>query len=294
MKNFNEIYENVYREFNTPLEYARSKTVKRLTIFIFVIVAIGAILSVITKSFVFIYGTFIIVILYIAFSGNRKKYNKLFKEKVIKTFVKEYSTSLEYLPNKGIESFTYIKGEFEMPDKFFSEDLIIGTLEDGNKISMSEVKSEIETRDSDGNTDYSIAFHGLFAEIKLNKTILTNIKIRRDTFELIKQKNKVEMDSSEFEEKFNVYSADPIITMQLLTSDVMQMLLDFKKQNKFTPEITIKENYMYIRVCTGEVFEAKVFKKALDYDTLLKYYNIINFTLELTEKILKNIKETEI
>ena len=51
---------------------------------------------------------------------------------------------------------------------------------------------------------------------------------------------------------------------------------------------------MYIRVCTGEVFEAKVFKKALDYDTLLKYYNIINFTLELTEKILKNIKETEI
>lgn len=28
--------------------------------------------------------------------------------------------------------------------------------------------------------------------------------------------------------------------------------------------------------------------------TELKYYNVINFTLELTEKILKNIRKTEI
>ena len=40
--------------------------------------------------------------------------------------------------------------------------------------------------------------------------------------------------------------------------------------------------------------EGKVFKKALDFDTLLKYYNIINFTLELTENIIKNIKEIEL
>lgn len=294
MKNFNEIYENVYRESNTPLEQARNKATKGIMTFIFIITAIGVVLSVITKSFLFIYGTFIIIILYIAFSGNRKKYSKLFKEKVIRTFVKEYSSSLEYLPSKGIDELSYVKGEFERPDRFFSEDLITGTLEDGNRISMSEVESEIESRDSDGNVEYLTVFYGLFAEIKLNKTILANIKIRKNSLTLIKPKDKIEMDSSEFEKIFNVYGTEPIITMQLLTADVMQMLIDFKEQNKFTPEITIKENNMYIRFNTGEVFEANMLKKALDYDTLLKYYNIINFTLELTEKILKNIKETEI
>ena len=294
MKSFNEIYEKVYRESNTPLEQARNKATNGLMTFIFIVITIGVMLSVMIKSFLFTFLAFIIVLLYIAFSKNRRNYNKLFKEKVIKTFVKEYSSSLEYLSNKGISELSYINGEFEKPDRFFSEDLIIGTLEDGNKIAMAEVESEIESRDEEGNVEYTTIFYGLFAEIKLDKTILANIKIRKNTFELIKPKDKVEMDSSEFEKIFNVYGTNQIITMQLLTSDVMQMLIDFKEQNKFTLEITIKENNMYIRFDTGEVFEANMLKKALDYDTLLKYYNIINFTLELTEKILKNIKETEI
>lgn len=291
MKSFNEIYEKVYRESNTPLEDARNKATKGMLLIIFIIFMVGTISSVITKSFLLIFMALLIIALYIAFSRNRRNYTKLFKEKVIRTFVKEYSSTLEYLPSKGIDKLSYIKGEFERPDRFFSEDLITGTLEDGNRISMSEVISEIESRDSDGNVEYLTMFYGLFAEIKLNKTVLANIKIRKNTLTLIKPKDKIEMDSSEFEKVFNVYGTNPIITMQLLTADVMQMLIDFKEQNRFTPEITIKENNMYIRFNTGEVFEANMLKKALDYDTLLKYYNIINFTLELTEKILKNIKE---
>lgn len=291
MKSFNEIYEKVYRESNTPLEDARNKATKGMLLIIFIIFMVGTISSVITKSFLLIFMALLIIALYIAFSRNRRNYTKLFKEKVIRTFVKEYSSTLEYLPSKGIGKLSYIKGEFERPDRFFSEDLITGTLEDGNRISMSEVISEIESRDSDGNVEYLTIFYGLFAEIKLNKTVLANIKIRKNSFTLIKPKDKIEMDSSEFEKVFNVYGTNPIITMQLLTADVMQMLIDFKEQNRFTPEITINENNMYIRFNTGEVFEANMLKKALDYDTLLKYYNIINFTLELTEKILKNIKE---
>ena len=294
MKSFNEIYEKVYKESNTTLEQARNKATNGMLLIIFIILMVGTISSVITKSFLLIFMALLIIALYIAFSRNRRNYTKLFKEKVIRTFVKEYSSTLEYLPSKGIGKLSYIKGEFERPDRFFSEDLITGTLEDGNRISMSEVISEIESRDSDGNVEYLTMFYGLFAEIKLNKTVLANIKIRKNTLTLIKPKDKIEMDSSEFEKVFNVYGTNPIITMQLLTADVMQMLIDFKEQNRFTPEITIKENNMYIRFNTGEVFEANMLKKALDYDTLLKYYNIINFTLELTEKILKNIKETEI
>ena len=203
MKSFNEIYEKVYKESNTTLEQARNKATNGMLLIIFIILMVGTISSVITKSFLLIFMALLIIALYIAFSRNRRNYTKLFKEKVISTFVKEYSSRLEYLPSKGIDKLSYIKGEFERPDRFFSEDLITGTLEDGNRISMSEVISEIESRDSDGNVEYLTMFYGLFAEIKLNNTVLANIKIRKNTLTLIKPKDKIEMDSSEFEKVFN-------------------------------------------------------------------------------------------
>ena len=48
---------------------------------------------------------------------------------------------------------------------------------------------------------------------------------------------------------------------------------------------------MYIRFATGDLFEATILKSSVDYDVLKKYYDTINFTLNITEKFLKNIKK---
>ena len=159
---------------------------------------------------------------------------------------------------------------------------------------MAEVHTQDRSTDSEGHTTYTTLFHGLYAEIQLNKIVETNLKIRKNAITIFKNKEKIEMDSAEFEKKYNVYATDKIIAMQLLTADVMQMLLDFKETNKILPEITLKQNYLYIRFETGNVFEANIMKKSLNYETLKKYYDIINFTLKLTESFIKNIKETEL
>ena len=104
----------------------------------------------------------------------------------------------------------------------------------------------------------------------------------------------MELDSGEFEKLYDVYSTDKIMAMQLLTSDIMQMFIDFKEKYKITPELTLKENKLYIRFQTGNMFEAILTKKALDYTTLLKYYDTIKFTLNITKEFIKNVKETEI
>ena len=106
-------------------------------------------------------------------------------------------------------------------------------------------------------------------------------------------KEKIELDSSEFEKLYDVYSSNKIIAMQILTSDIMQMLIDFKNKNQITPELTLKKDKLYIRFTTGNQFEGSIFKKSMDYKVLKKYYDIINFTLSITEKFLKNISETE-
>lgn len=224
-----------------------------------------------------------------------KEYNFSFKENVINNFVKAYSEKLSYNQNKGIRAMLYNEGEFERFDRFSSEDAIWGTLQDYYNINMAEVKTEKREVDEDGHVTYSTIFHGLFAQVEFDKFISGKIKLRKNSIiKNVLSGNRLEMDSSDFEKLYDVYTSEGIITMQIFTADIMQMFLDFKENNKMVPELTIKGNKLYIRFNTGDIFEAKVFKSSLDYSTLQKYFNTINFTLDITEKILKNIKETEI
>jgi hypothetical protein len=160
---------------------------------------------------------------------------------------------------------------------------------------MAEVHTERRDVDEEGRVSYTTLFHGLFAQVEFDKFISGKTNLRRNSvIKLFSSNSRLTMDSGEFEKIYDVYSTDKIITMQIFTADIMQMFIDFKDQNEFVPELTIKGNKLYIRFNTGNMFEANILKSALDYSTLQRYFNTINFTLELTEKIVKNIKETEI
>ena len=104
----------------------------------------------------------------------------------------------------------------------------------------------------------------------------------------------VGVDSAEFEDIFTVYSSNSIIAMQLLTADMIQLLIDFKKQNNILPELTLKKNALYIRFHTGNMFEAPLLKNSLDYDIIKKYYDTLDFIVKLTEKFTENINKTEL
>lgn len=294
MKNFNDIYEKIYKDSFLQLENARKQLNNEAFVVFFVASIIGLILSINTKNIFFIFIALPILVIFFIFSSKNRKYKGLYKEKIIKVFVKEYSPTLEFFPDSGISSGAYYDAEFESFDRYHTEDLITGTLENGCKINMAEFKTQTKSEDEDGHVTYYTIFHGLFAVIELDRYIPEKIKIRKNEISLFNSKEKVEMDSSEFEKIFNVYAIDKIKAMQLLTSDVMEMFINFKEESKIVPEITIKNNNLFIRFATGDIFEASILKKSLDFDTLLKYYKIINFTLDLTEKIIKNIKEADL
>ena len=299
MKSFNEIYQSLYKECNETLEEARKQAkIYKMSMALTVLLIILAMMNIVNQSWIM---TVICVCFISAIWGYCFKkmtninYEKMFKEQVITRFVKEYSEELDFFPASGVPYTVYSEAEFERFDKYYSEDEIKGTISKEHNILMSEVKTMEEVKDQDGNTQYKTIFHGLFAKIDLEKIIYFNLKIRKDAIiEITNSQDKMNMDSTEFEKIFTVYATNKIMAMQILTADVMQMLIDFKNKNHITPEITIKCDKLYIRFNTGSVFEGKVFKKALDFDTLLKYYNIINFTLELTENIIKNIQEIEL
>ena len=308
MKDFNEVYNEVYAKCVEPMEEMRKKARNHNIMVMVISFAIGMVLTLIIK--ISLVGLSIFVgIFIIAFSKKNGEYKAFFKENVIKEFVKAYSDKLDFIPRQGISSTVYSEGEFEGYDIYHSEDFITGTLQNGNHIDMAEVHTQNESTDSDGDTTYTTVFHGLFAKISFDKFVDTNLEIRRNAFisfgKKVKRngfgknsektiKERIEMDSGEFEKKFDVYSSNKIIAMQLLTADIMQMLLDFKEEKKITPEITLKGNNLYIRFATGAMFEASFMHHSLKESTMKYYYDVINFTLDITEKFLKNIEETEL
>lgn len=294
MKNFNSIYEKIYKEYAVPLEEMRQTITKdRVKAFVIAALVCGG-LSLIAQSLFYLVFVIPIMIVHEVMSKNVDQYEKFFKQNVVQTFVKEYSDTLEYIPNQGMSRITYDQGEFEGYDRYYTEDLIRGVLEDKYKVTMAEVHTRDESEDEDGNTTTTTVFFGLVAKVELNKMVNVNIKIRKDKLKIFDKKTRIQMDSGEFEKNFDVYSTDKIIAMQILTADVMQMLLDFKEKNKLRPELTLKGDSLYIRFDTGDLFEAQIMQNSLDYNTLKKYYDAINFTLDIVKEFVKNIEESEV
>ena len=300
MNAFNEIYQDLYKkcgmEFN---EKKKKDTFDRIAFIVIIIIMI--LICIKTKNYYMITITGIFTFLgpiYMVF--NYMDYKVLYKEKIIKTFVEGYSKDLNYYPQGGISPVVYNKAKFDgRYDKYHSEDLIEGKIMDECKVSMSEVHTQKreQTTDSDGHThtSYTTLFHGLFAFIEMNSLNSVEFMIKSNAFlsDKFGGKNKLNMDSGEFEKIFDVTTLDKISTLRILTADVMQMLIDFKNKNKVTPEIVLNSKGLFIRFELGNVFEPKLIKSDIDYDSLKKTYDIITFTLDLAKVFSKNILEFE-
>ena len=296
MKNFNDIYEEIYNSSGKDLSKLKKRNFIR-NVLLFIIVIIFGIIGIIT-NYAPIFLIFVITLLITMFILIRQfvLYKSQYKEKIIKKFVKEYSENLEYYPKKGILPIEYNAAGFEKYyNCYHSEDLIEGKILDDCKIKMAEVHIQQESKsiDSEGHTTttYINLFRGLFAKIDLNNFSNLNFKIVKN--ELFKGKKRLEMDSGEFEKIYDVITDDKIGTLRIITSDVMQELIEFKDRSKVVPEIALINNVLYIRFAVGNVFEPNMFKDDMDFDNLKKNYDMINFIFKLTEDISRHILEFE-
>lgn len=296
MKEFNQIYQEIYQNVNKELK--KVKYEKLVVQLIFVALIIGCIAL---MNFNRLFGFLAIAVciwLVCSILEQVTKYKKVYKNKVIKEFIKNYSEDLHYYPEQGMNASVYNQSGFEASyDRYVSDDFIAGTISEDYKVQMAEVHTQKEeiTEDSEGRsrTCYVTLFHGIFLEVELPKSIKFEIRISQNTFlsDVFKEKNKLDMDSGTFEKIYDVKTNDRIQAMRILTADVMQMLIEFKEENKFVPEIIIKQNKIYVRYMTGTVFEPSIIGNDMNFEKLKKYYNIIRFTITLAAELTKNMIE---
>ena len=219
-------------------------------------------------------------------------YQKAYKEIVIKKLVKLINTNLTFNDNcdQRITS-VFEEAGFNIDDynDLRAEDSIEGYIDENIMIHACDFSAEYK-KDSKSIT----IFEGVFAYTKCTKNIESCIRIAPNALKLYNSKNSIKLDSDEFEKYFEVYSDNKLITLQLLTSDIMAALMDFHLKYNLDFELVLKKDTIYMRFFTGRMFEPRLYGKSTDKELLFTYYSILQFVTNVTKKVNKTLEDLEI
>ena len=317
MEDFEEIYNRLNNAEDSELYIAwkeankeRQKIKKILIIvcivvnFCFLIRSFKTIKSEISLINTLIFLAFINIIIFATFvtimnsTKKQKRLRSLYKNTVIKTIINNFYDNVEYFPNRQMPEHIYKQVNYEYYNRYKSDDYIKAQIDKKYNFEMAEILTEEEEThtNSKGETETRIIekFHGLFLKVEIDKSINSELKIVENG-KMFLNKNRLKMDSSEFEQYFDVQASNKIIGMQLLTADIMEELVNFERETKIKYDIYIKNNEIYLRFHTGSMFEMKNKKdEVINKDVTYKYFNILNFTYSVTKKIIEVINNVQI
>ena len=297
-ESFNEIYDKIVMSCSDRLKDVKSKNNK----FVLGVFIVLAVLNIIILCFSNIRGIislsvsssiFLVMFFYITGDGN---YKRIYKKCVIEELVKGYNNKFYYDPNTGITRIEYNMAHFdEKYDEYRAEDRIFGTLEIGDNFQLSEITTlqVTEIKDSSGRVQKNKkqTFRGMYGIIRLKKNPLLNIHIASDNFSKKYAKNRIEMDSSEFEKYYDCLTRDKIDTMRIFTSDLIEKYIEIVRDNKYGFELKIVDDMIFLRYKTNQVFEPPMFKTGLEKEFLKKNYKVIYYPLEIISATIKNMNE---
>lgn len=228
----------------------------------------------------------------------QNKNRNIYETVIIPTLVNGVEENLIY--NKKIENKAknvekrYLLSGFEEKkyDKFYCEDFVIGQL--NNEIPFEMVDIDVKRRMENQPDEYEEAFKGIFAVSQVNKDVCEEIKISPDKFKIFDSRNRMQIDSSLFEEKFDIYSTDRMAVARIFTVDLMEEMIEFYEKYKIDFEITIKKNIVFLRFFTGNMFEYKNLRMMANKRQLFLYYNVLKLVIDVTKGISSVINEMEI
>lgn len=291
---FKSMYQYVYENYAIEIEKDRKKLLIRIIIaIIFLIITSMLYIEIITKFNIKTRGSrkmlfYIFIPAFVYMGLIYKKYNARYQEKYKENIVKNFISILPYQFNyRNIEnnilqkyyddaSFTNIKY-----NKFISNDYLEG-LYNNISIQISDVTLEENV------------YKGVFSVSIINQILPEEVKIKTKKNINKYEKYNVEVDNNIFAKYFDVFSKSKVLTLEILTHDVMEEMVQYFETNKINFEIVMKENRIYIRYNIGDIFEGEVLRKSTNIKSLWIFYNMTRFTIELAIKINKILEEKEV
>lgn len=310
-RDFEEIYNDLYVEYSGLAK--RSDFIQRAKSIIYIILCIAILIICNIYFFVDNVEFSNILIMNVAFIllsfflfrklEMKNKYTSIYKNNIISSIVKGINSNLNYEPEKEMNKEIYLKSKFNSSfDNYHSEDYIYGILEDGTIIQISELYIEKEEYSIKDNTTKKInLFSGIYEYIKLPVQFNTAFLIQKNSIMDEAFSSRIEVDSAEFEKNFDCFDLyfegseedNKIKIMELLTSDIIEKILEFAKNNSIENRLTIKfiKDELFITIDGYNQFEIPKFKSFIDKETLKGYYDMIDYSIRLANLFTDKITE---
>lgn len=246
-------------------------------------------------TYIVIFGIVGLIVLFIfSIKANSfvKLYERIYKDSVINQLLKSTDPNVVYIPKAGISKTQYDYGNFEKYDTFLSEDMIKSSI-DNTPFVLSDVTAKEKYIDRNGHIRYETVFSGTVAIANLPKNINAFVNILDNRRRSERNQYYVQIDNTEFENKYDVFSNNNIIAMRLLTPNITMAILDLQKQTNLKMEIKIGYSTIYFRFFYSNLFEPAMKNEKLEaylaYESILKYKTI----REIINEILKAINELD-
>lgn len=230
-------------------------------------------------TFLFIALT-ILIIFYIFIVGSKKnKFVSAYKKVVMPLALKQVMTDAVF--DDGYTGIlNHVEGNIiSRGNKRSAGDYIKGNYK-GINVELSEICIQYETTDSDGNTDTTTYFNGVWFIFDFNKNFKDNLLVHSKYYGYAKSfGEKIETENVEFNKLFRIRSNNELEAFYILTPHNMEKIKQLKEKLKSRIIMYFENSKLHIGLDGyRNLFEPKVNEEInIDKfkDTILKDLNIV-------------------
>ena len=295
MKPFEQIFSELLPQLE-ELELVRQQQYTAAKKWLNISIGVGVIsiilLLVIKHPAVIIVGAILAAASYFGgyFSAARK-YKSEFKDKVFSKILQAVNPGLVYNKSGFIskEKFYESKIFTERADRYSGEDYISGMV-DKTQIEFSELHTQERRVTSNGKTTtvhYVTFFKGLFMIADFHKNFNGQTIVLPDTAEKLfgflgkklqdwnfTRDEVVTLENPEFEKEFVVYSNDQVEARYILSTSMVERILDLKKKYNTNVYLSFINSKVFVALQNNtNLFEPEFKQSITNSDYIRKFYN---------------------
>lgn len=304
-ESFRVFYDSTLLPVLQELEVERKKFIKN-----FLLYAAGG-FALAIPFFVFIHPIAGIAPLIIAGIAYYFKFGSLisekrahFKQEIIGKTVAFLHGNLSYDHTRCIDKSTYHRSKIYLENisRYNGDDLVSGTV-GKTSIRFSELHTQ-QVRKSGKNTQVVTIFRGLFFIADFNKKFIGETFVLPDTAEStfgslgtffqkmnMSRPKLVKLEDIEFEKAFAIYGTDPIEARYILSTALMQRILEFRNKTGKNIALSFIDSNVFIGIpVSKELFEAPMFSTLVNYSMIAEYYNYLALCIGIVEDLDLNTR----
>lgn len=245
-----------------------------------------------------------LIIYYFKFGREIDEKKARFKREVIGKTVSFLHEGLTYDHTRCIDKSTYHRSKLYLDNisRYKGDDLVSGVV-GKTAIRFCELHTQ-QVRKSGKNTQVVTIFRGLFFIADFNKKFIGETFVLPDTAEStfgslgtffqkmnMSRPKLVKLEDIEFEKAFAVYGTDPIEARYILSTALMERIMNFRNKTGRNIALSFIDSTVFIGIpVSKDLFEAPMFSTLVNYSMIAEYYNYLALCIRIVEDLDLNTR----